>query len=216
MTLASLLDTKPLQRVSILLEDDAEFTCSGGDVLIMGVMLPKRPSRGTKRSIASANASSGESKPADVPKEAPAPKRAIAKVMPAKAPSAAELAAAAEAKKKAMQAEKPSVAHRVLRSGLAYDVLKMGDGAIAGRAKSVRVRYEGWLKDTMKSFDSGVITFRLGIGEVIRGWDEGIEGMLVGEHRRLYVPSRLGYGKAGFGKAIPPHADLIFEVELLK
>ncbi|CAE8682492.1 unnamed protein product [Polarella glacialis] len=81
--------------------------------------------------------------------------------------------------------------------------------------KKVKVRYEGRLGKTGQRFDKGVIEFRLGLGEVIRGWDEGVKGMLRGEKRRLLVPSKLGYGASGAAPVIPAHADLVFEVELL-
>merc|ERR1711879_824365 len=95
-------------------------------------------------------------------------------------------AAAASHKNKGTKAIK-AIAHRVLPSGMAYDVLKPGRGAMADRARYVHIRYEGRLVNSDKVFDEGDITFRLGLGEVIRGWDEGIQGMLCGEVRRLYV-----------------------------
>mmetsp|Transcript_36564 Transcript_36564/g.59856 ORF Transcript_36564/g.59856 Transcript_36564/m.59856 type:complete len:85 (+) Transcript_36564:592-846(+) len=81
--------------------------------------------------------------------------------------------------------------------------------------KKVKVRYEGRLGSTGGRFDKGVIEFRLGMGEVIEGWDQGVKGMLRGERRRLLVPAKLGYGRRGAPPAIPPNANLVFEVELM-
>ena len=99
-----------------------------------------------------------------------------------------------------------------------------GDEAQAGQR--VQVHYTGWLYDPMasnsrgKKFDSSKdrgqpFSFGLGGGEVIRGWDEGVQGMKVGGTRVLTIPPELGYGARGAGGAIPPNATLVFEVELL-
>ena len=103
-------------------------------------------------------------------------------------------------------------------SGLKYQDLVMGDGATAESGKRVSVHYTGWLTDNSK-FDSSVdrgqpFEFVLGQGQVIRGWDEGVQGMKVHGKRRLTIPSDLGYGPRGQGP-IPPNATLIFEVQLL-
>jgi FKBP-type peptidyl-prolyl cis-trans isomerase len=104
-------------------------------------------------------------------------------------------------------------------SGLQYVVLQegTGDGVTAG--KKVTVHYTGWLTNGTK-FDSSLdrgrpFDFNLGIGQVIKGWDEGVQGMKVGEKRKLLIPSALGYGPRGAGGVIPPNADLVFEVTLL-
>jgi len=104
-------------------------------------------------------------------------------------------------------------------SGLQYIDLNIGAGAIARAGTNVSVHYTGWLENGMK-FDSSVdrgqpFSFPLGAGRVIKGWDEGVQGMKVGGKRKLIIPSNLGYGARGAGGAIPPHATLIFEVELL-
>ena len=105
-------------------------------------------------------------------------------------------------------------------SGLKYDDLVQGDGAEATTGKRVSVHYTGWLTDGSK-FDSSVdrnspFQFSLGAGMVIRGWDEGVQGMKIGGKRKLTIPPQLGYGERGAGGVIPPNATLIFDVELLE
>lgn len=104
-------------------------------------------------------------------------------------------------------------------SGLKYidQVVGTGDVAVAGR--TANVHYTGWLENG-KKFDSSVdrgqpFSFPLGAGRVIKGWDEGVQGMKVGGKRKLTIPSELGYGSRGAGGVIPPNATLIFDVELI-
>jgi FKBP-type peptidyl-prolyl cis-trans isomerase FkpA len=104
-------------------------------------------------------------------------------------------------------------------SGLQYIDLTVGTGATAQAGQTVTVHYTGWLENG-KKFDSSVdrgqpFSFPLGAGRVIKGWDEGVQGMMVGGKRKLTIPSSLGYGTRGAGSAIPSNATLIFEVELL-
>ncbi|MDZ7651080.1 MAG: FKBP-type peptidyl-prolyl cis-trans isomerase [Burkholderiaceae bacterium] len=104
-------------------------------------------------------------------------------------------------------------------SGLQYDDLTVGDGALAASGQYVTVHYTGWLTSG-KKFDSSVdrgdpFGFNLGRGQVIAGWDEGVQGMKVGGKRKLTIPPDLGYGQWGAGGVIPPNATLVFEVELL-
>jgi FKBP-type peptidyl-prolyl cis-trans isomerase len=104
-------------------------------------------------------------------------------------------------------------------SGLIYVTLKEGSGAAAKSGDSVLMHYTGTLSDG-KKFDSSVdrgdpLPVTLGMGGVIRGWDEGVPGMLVGEKRKLTIPPNLGYGGQTKG-SIPPNSTLIFEVELVK
>lgn len=104
-------------------------------------------------------------------------------------------------------------------SGLKYQDTKVGTGAVAKTGQTVQVHYTGTLTNGTK-FDSSrdqnkPFTFTIDGGQVIKGWDEGVQGMKVGGRRRLTVPPDLGYGAAGAGGVIPPNATLVFDVELL-
>lgn len=104
-------------------------------------------------------------------------------------------------------------------SGLIIEDLVTGDGAEAAAGQEVTVHYTGWLTDGTK-FDSSKdrddpFVFPLDGGRVIRGWDEGVQGMKIGGKRKLTIPPELGYGARGAGGVIPPNATLVFEVELL-
>lgn len=111
-------------------------------------------------------------------------------------------------------------------SGLLYEDTTVGSGATAQAGRKVSVHYTGWLYDPAtesgrgRKFDSSKdrgdpFKFDLGAGSVIRGWDEGVQGMQVGGTRVLRIPPELGYGARGAGGVIPPNATLVFEVELL-
>jgi FKBP-type peptidyl-prolyl cis-trans isomerase len=104
-------------------------------------------------------------------------------------------------------------------SGLQYEEVTVGTGAEAKAGMQVTAHYHGTLTDGTV-FDSSYTRgqpfgFRLGGGQVIKGWDEGIAGMKVGGKRRLTIPPDLGYGERGAGGAIPPNATLVFDVELV-
>ena len=104
-------------------------------------------------------------------------------------------------------------------TGLIIEELVLGEGAAAAAGQSVTVHYTGWLTNG-KKFDSSKdrddpFVFPLGAGRVIRGWDEGVQGMRIGGTRKLTIPPDLGYGARGAGGVIPPNATLVFEVELL-
>lgn len=108
-------------------------------------------------------------------------------------------------------------------SGLQYEDTVVGDGAEAVRGSHVRVHYTGWLYNDGAQgakFDSSrdrndPFEFALGAGMVIKGWDEGVQGMKIGGQRTLIIPAALGYGARGAGGVIPPNATLKFDVELL-
>ena len=105
-------------------------------------------------------------------------------------------------------------------SGLKYTDLVPGTGRQAELGDTASVHYTGWLMDG-KKFDSSVdrkepFSFRVGAGQVIKGWDEGVLGMKIGGKRKLIIPPQLGYGARGAGGVIPPNATLTFDVELLE
>jgi len=113
--------------------------------------------------------------------------------------------------------------HKRTESGLEYDIIQEGVGISPRKGQQVTVHYTGWLNNKGEigtKFDSSVdrkqpFTFTIGVGQVIKGWDEGVLSMKVGEKRRLFIPAELGYGARGAGAVIPPHAGLIFDVELI-
>lgn len=127
----------------------------------------------------------------------------------------------------------PRAADGARRAGAAQGVsalettdLDLGNGAMAGPGSRVTVHYTGWLFDRSApeqkgaKFDSSYdhhqpFQFKLGAGQVIPGWDQGVQGMKVGGRRRLVVPASLAYGDDGAGGVIPPRASLVFEVTLL-
>jgi len=108
------------------------------------------------------------------------------------------------------------------KSGLKYTDLQVGTGEEAKKGMTVLVNYTGWLYQNGKrgaQFDSSVggkpFQFRIGNGDVIKGWDEGVAGMKVGGKRELIIPGNLAYGSQGYPGVIPPNATLNFEVELV-
>lgn len=104
-------------------------------------------------------------------------------------------------------------------SGLQYSIDQPGTGAQPKAGQTVSVHYTGWLTNGQK-FDSSrdrnqPLEFPIGQGRVIKGWDEGVAAMKIGEKRTLVIPPGLGYGARGAGGVIPPNATLVFAVELL-
>lgn len=126
----------------------------------------------------------------------------------------------AEEKKAAEAAlEKIAAGFEKTDSGLRYQIIQQGNGAKAEKGKTVSVHYKGQLPDGTV-FDSSYkrnepIDFLLGMGQVISGWDEGVQLLKVGDKARFVIPSHLGYGSKGAGGVIPPNATLIFDVELM-
>ena len=115
--------------------------------------------------------------------------------------------------------EKTTMEQQRTSSGLAYVDITPGTGASPKAGDTVTVHYTGYLKSG-KKFDSSVdrgqpFTFTIGVGQVIKGWDEGVMSMKVGGKRKLIIPPQLGYGSRGAGGVIPPDAELVFDVELL-
>ena len=136
------------------------------------------------------------------------------------------LVAAAFVLPAAAQGEKPKLPElkakewkKVGDDGLEVWDVKEGKGEAAKAGAKVKVHYTGWLTDGTK-FDSSKdrgrpFSFKLGAGQVIKGWDDGVAGMKVGGTRKLTIPPDMGYGARGAGGVIPPNATLLFEVELL-
>jgi FKBP-type peptidyl-prolyl cis-trans isomerase len=113
----------------------------------------------------------------------------------------------------------PTAKEVVTPSGLKVIDLKVGQGEEAAPGKVVEVQYIGWLANGTR-FDTSrehqPFTFRLGAGDGIKGWDEGLVGMKVGGKRKLVIPPELGFGKQGVGSVVPPNAVLVYEFELLQ
>jgi FKBP-type peptidyl-prolyl cis-trans isomerase len=134
--------------------------------------------------------------------------------------SSGEERLAAEKARQAAELDKVAAGFDATESGLRYKIIQKGSGAKAESGKTVSVHYEGSLLNG-QVFDSSYkrnepIGFQLGVGQVIKGWDEGISLLQVGDKARFVIPSDLAYGSAGAGGVIPPDATLIFDVELIK
>jgi peptidylprolyl isomerase len=140
------------------------------------------------------------------------------------ASAAQQVEAPTKAKLKATKPTQPKGPDMITtESGLKYVDTVVGTGAAPQQGQTCSVHYTGWLSDQGqrgKKFDSSLdrgqpLAIPIGVGRVIKGWDEGILSMKVGGKRTLYIPAALGYGTRGAGGVIPPNAELIFDVELM-
>ncbi len=127
--------------------------------------------------------------------------------------------------KQVTESESTAIAVVEIAPGLTARILRTGDGRVAQVGDIVEVHYTGWLYDETaegnrgSKFDSSVdrgehFQFPLGAGRVIKGWDQGVEGMAIGELRELTIAPEMAYGDRGAGSVIPPGATLVFEIEL--
>lgn len=143
------------------------------------------------------------------------------------APADAAAEAATEATEETAVSDAQDIEAFEITTGLSAKILRAGDGQVAQAGDNVVVHYTGWLYDEAaennrgSKFDSSVdrgehFQFPLGAGRVIKGWDQGVEGMAIGEVRELTIAPEMGYGERGAGNVIPPGATLIFEVELFE
>jgi len=162
-----------------------------------------RENAGSKKQVEKENDASKK----QVAKENDEPKKQVAKENDASKKQVA---------KENNEPKKEPVKRKTIGLGVQVEILKPGQGQMAKLGNRVIVSYEGRLASNGKRFDKGKIPFRLGMGEVIRGWDEGVKGMLVGECRKLLIPAHAAYGARGAPPSIPPNASLMFDVELLK
>ena len=169
-----------------------------------------------KKNDGSAAATKAEEKP-----EAPSSAKSDKKVSFAKNLEQGPTASPTPAKEAAADKEKPKAATgpRVVQ-GVTIDDKKLGTGAAAKNGDRIGMRYIGKLQKDGKVFDSNKkgkpFSFKLGQGEVIKGWEVGVKGMSIGGERRLTIPAALAYGSKGAGGDIPPNATLIFDIKCLE
>jgi FK506-binding nuclear protein len=205
-------------------DDEEESSSDEEEVPVSTHQKRKRTAESPKQGKATTAKGKGKAKPETPAKKAKqaqvqtpkkTPKKAAAVTTAQKTPKKAE--SAQQTPKKAQTPQRETVVVRKkLGQGLECDVLRVGNGKEAKRGMKVTCSYAGKLRKGGKQFDqSNSFSFRLGVGEVIKGWDAGIAGMRVGEKRRLYVPSHLGYGKRGAGRDIPPNSALVCVTELM-
>jgi peptidylprolyl isomerase len=123
-----------------------------------------------------------------------------------------------DAQTKRRRTAKVASASITTRSGLTYLITKKGTGPRAKKGDTVILHYTGMLTNGVKfdsSRDGKPFSFKLGAGEVIKGWDEGVAKLRVGDHAILVIPSNLAYGSKGAGDVIPPDSNLIFLIEVV-
>mmetsp|Transcript_26051 Transcript_26051/g.59399 ORF Transcript_26051/g.59399 Transcript_26051/m.59399 type:complete len:293 (-) Transcript_26051:43-921(-) len=231
----------PNARLDLRFEEEAVFRASGGEACLWGstqgtakrARLDDAAPKPAESLLAKEKPTSAPvpkvPKPKPQPKSAPSPKAAPApKATPtpraaqSKSTTSLESAGAKTSVRKADATNDASADKKVhtivkkdLGQGVIGEVLRTGSGQAARPGRRVTVKYEGRLTNG-KKFDSGSITFVLGIGQVIRGWDIAVKGMLVGERRKLLIPAPLAYGRAGSPPDIPPNAALTFDITLQK
>ncbi|KAJ1450772.1 hypothetical protein M885DRAFT_488274 [Pelagophyceae sp. CCMP2097] len=151
----------------------------------------------------------------------PAPRKAPAAKPVKEAPPKKEAPKKEAPKKADKEAPTPmddalKAAKLALSGGVVADILKAGTGKVAKTNTKISMEYVGTLAKNGRRFDAGKIDFRLGAGDVIKGWDVGCAGMRVGEKRRLHIPAKMGYGARGAPPDIPGNAALNFDVTLLR
>ncbi|EGG14784.1 FKBP-type peptidylprolyl cis-trans isomerase [Cavenderia fasciculata] len=192
------------------LEDDEEI-----DEELFKQLVAEEAAKQLKRKNATA-AAEQPIKKTKAEQAAPVAKPAAAPAKPTASPAKKEAAAAPAKAATPTKNEQPKIVKNP--NGLIVQDMIVGSGPEATRGKTVAVKYIGKLTNG-KTFDSSLkrtFDFSLGLGEVIKGWDLGVAGMKVGGKRRLTIPSHLGYGAQGAKPDIPPHATLVFDVELCR
>lgn len=207
-------------------EDDSGSEMSESDIIAQrsvdlmgngGSAKKKQQQNGNKRKAETAQPQSANKK-AKKAASATTPAADKTQTKDAKTPQWAKDSAKKDAKKKTPKSEKKDPFQKG-KGGLQYRDIKAGTGKPVKKGRKLQMRYIGRLCSNGKVFDSNLkgqpFTFRLGAGEVIKGWDMGLEGMKVGGKRILKLPSKLAYGKSGAGRDIPPNADLEFVVEVM-
>ncbi|EQC25176.1 hypothetical protein SDRG_16949 [Saprolegnia diclina VS20] len=154
-----------------------------------------------------------------VKKEATPEKKEVKKEATPEKKEAAKDAKKRPAEESAKDAKKAKVLKQ-LKGGVTVEELVIGKGKVAQKGRKVQILYKGTLAKNGKQFDANTnrkspFAFRLGVGDVIAGFDIGVDGMRVGGKRIVNIPSKMGYGARGAGKDIPGNSDLVFEIELM-
>nr|UWK01891.1 FK506 binding protein [Locusta migratoria manilensis] len=203
-------DEKAGQRDSLKVEQKAQVI--KGDTSA-APLKDKIVGKSSEKSQKEKNKGNKKEKPTEVKKQQPkAEVKAKVEQKKAKQAEKAKEEKQDEVQTPAQDAVKPGL-RKTLPGGTSYEILTVGKSKqIAKRGKKINVTYRGTLKNG-KEFDKGNISFVVGAGEVVPGFDKGVDGMMVGEKRRLLIPAKEGYGSKKTG-SIPPNSDLVFEVTL--